>query len=240
MKRDKEELEEQLHFKDRIVAMLAHDLRNPLTALSLALETIEVGGEKITPKLMEQLLQHARNQTKIVNAMITDLLEAGRGSNTEFKLNLRRIELDKLCYSVINDLYFIDRLKAKEQDLVVDIPSGLPLVFADEERIRQVLTNLLSNAVKYTPVAGKIVFTVLDRTSQKTEVSITDTGPGIPPELRDRIFEERYRIERDDNEDGYGIGLSLCRRIVRAHYGQIWVEDAGKQGSCFRFTLPVY
>jgi two-component system clock-associated histidine kinase SasA len=240
MKRDKEELEEQLHFKDRIVAMLAHDLRNPLTALSLALETIEVGGEKITPKLMEQLLHHARNQTKIVNAMITDLLEAGRGSNTEFKLNLRRIELDKLCYSVINDLYFIDRLKAKEQDLVVDIPSGLPLVFADEERIRQVLTNLLSNAVKYTPVAGKIVFTVLDRTSQKTEVSITDTGPGIPPELRDRIFEERYRIERDDNEDGYGIGLSLCRRIVRAHYGQIWVEDAGKQGSCFRFTLPVY
>lgn len=240
VKRDKEDLEEQLYFKDRIIAMLAHDLRNPLTALSLALETIEVGGEKITPKLMGQLLQHARNQTKIVNTMITDLLEAGRGGHAEFQLELRRIKLDGLCDSVVNDLYFINRLKAKEQTLVTDIPSGLPSVFADEERIRQVLTNLLGNAVKYTPVGGKIIFAVLDRTSQKTEISITDTGPGIPPELRDRIFEDRYRIERDDSEDGYGIGLSLCKRIIRAHYGQIWVEDAGKQGSCFRFTLPVY
>lgn len=240
LKRDKEELEEQLHFKDRIIAMLAHDLRNPLTALSLAMETIEVGGEKITPKLLEQLLHHARNQTKIVNSMITDLLEAGCGSSAEFKLELRRIDLAELCHSVVTDLYFLNRIKAKEQELVVDIPSGLPLVFADEERIRQVLTNLLGNAVKYTPVGGKLVFAVLDRTSQKTEVSITDTGPGIPVELRDRIFEERYRIARDGNEDGYGIGLSLCKRIIRAHYGQIWVEDAGKQGSCFRFTLPVY
>jgi two-component system clock-associated histidine kinase SasA len=116
----------------------------------------------------------------------------------------------------------------------------LPLVFADEERIRQVLMNLLGNAIKYTPVGGKITFAALYRTTQKTEISITDTGPGIPSDLRDRIFEDEYRIERDDSQEGYGIGLSLCKRIIRAHYGQIWVDDAGKQGSCFRFTLPVY
>jgi two-component system clock-associated histidine kinase SasA len=240
LKRDKQDLEEQLYFKDRILAMLAHDLRNPLTALSLALETIEVGGQKVTPKLMMQLLQHARNQTKIVNSMVTDLLEAGRGSNAEFKLELRRIKLDTLCHSVIGDLYLTNSLKAKEQTLIADIPNDLPLVFADEERVRQVLTNLLGNAVKYTPAGGTITFAALYRTTQKTEISITDTGPGIPADLRDRIFEDQYRIDRDDNQEGYGIGLSLCKRIIRAHYGQIWVDDAGKQGSCFRFTLPVY
>jgi two-component system clock-associated histidine kinase SasA len=81
----------------------------------------------------------------------------------------------------------------------------------------------------------------MHRTAQKIEVSITDNGPGIPAEMRDRVFEERYRLERDDEADGYGIGLSLCRRIITAHYGRIWVDDAiGKKGSCFRFTLPVY
>ncbi len=240
LKRDKEDLEQQLHFKDRIIAMLAHDLRNPLTALSLALETVEVGGDKVTPELTMQLLKHARNQTKIVNSMVTDLLEAARGSSAEFKLELRRIQLDSLCQSVVSDLYLLNRLKAKEQTLFTDIPNDLPLVFADEERIRQVLMNLLGNAIKYTPVGGKITFAALYRTTQKTEISIADTGPGIPSDLRDRIFEDEYRIERDDSQEGYGIGLSLCKRIIRAHYGQIWVDDAGKQGSCFRFTLPVY
>ncbi len=240
LKRDKEDLAQQVHFKDRIISMLAHDLRNPLTALSLALETVEVGGDKVSHELMLKLLKHARNQTKIVNSMVTDLLEAAHGSSAEFKLDLRRIRLDTLCQSVVSDLYLLNRFKAKEQTFVTDIPNDLPLVFADEERVRQVLTNLLGNAIKYTPAGGKIAFSALYRTTQKTEISITDTGPGIPSDLRDRIFEDEYRIERDDSQEGYGIGLSLCKRIIRAHYGQIWVDDAGKQGSCFRFTLPVY
>ncbi|CAN1212075.1 hypothetical protein TUMEXPCC7403_17850 [Tumidithrix helvetica PCC 7403] len=100
--------------------------------------------------------------------------------------------------------------------------------------------NLLGNAIKYTPSGGKIELNVLHRTAQKIEVSIVDNGPGIPTEKRDRVFDDRYRLERDDQADGYGIGLSLCRRIIRAHYGQIWVDDAGIQGSSFHFTLPVY
>lgn len=127
------------------------------------------------------------------------------------------------------------------QKLVKDIPTDLPPVYVDQEKIRQVLINLLGNATKYTPEGGKIELTVMHRTAQKIEVSITDNGPGIPAEMRDRVFEERYRLERDGEADGYGIGLSLCRRIITAHYGHIWVDDAiGKKGSCFRFTLPVY
>ncbi len=81
---------------------------------------------------------------------------------------------------------------------------------------------------------------ILHRTTQKIQVSICDSGPGIPEENRDRIFQDRFRLERDESHDGYGIGLSLCKRIIRAHYGQIWVDSSLNQGSCFHFTLPVF
>ncbi|MEE3716904.1 histidine kinase [Tumidithrix elongata RA019] len=237
---DKSDLEEQLRFKDRVIAMLAHDLRNPLTAVSLALETIEISGDKLDPKMTKHLFKHARSQIKVADAMITDILEAGRSSSSEFQIQRQKLRLDQLCTSVSNDFYLINSLEAKQQTFITDIPNDLPLVYADEERIRQVLMNLLGNAIKYTPSGGKIELNVLHRTAQKIEVSVVDNGPGIPTEKRDRVFDDRYRLERDDQADGYGIGLSLCRRIIRAHYGQIWVDDAGIQGSSFHFTLPVY
>jgi len=238
---EKSEIEEQIRFKDRVLAMLAHDLRNPLTAILLAIDTIEKSADKIDPQIAARLLKHARAKAKEADSMITDILEAGRGANAQFRTQRQKIQFDQLCHSVISDFYLNKCLESKHQKLIRDIPTDLPAVYIDQEKIRQVLINLLSNATKYTPEGGKIEVTVMHRTSQKIEVSITDNGPGIPAELRDRIFDERYRLERDHQADGYGIGLSLCRRIITAHYGHIWVDDAiGKEGSCFRFTLPIY
>ncbi|OIP77698.1 MAG: histidine kinase [Oscillatoriales cyanobacterium CG2_30_44_21] len=238
---EKAEIEEQIRFKDRVLGMLAHDLRNPLTAILLAIDTIEKNADKIDPQMAARLLKHARTKAKDADSMITDILEAGRGANAQFRTQRQKIQFDQLCHSVMSDFYLSKCLENKYQKLVRDIPTDLPPVYVDQEKIRQVLINLLGNATKYTPEGGKIEMTVMHRTAQKIEVSITDNGPGIPAELRDRIFEERYRLERDDEADGYGIGLSLCRRIITAHYGHIWVDDAiGKKGSCFRFTLPVY
>lgn len=240
LNQEKADLKEQLRFKDRIIAVLAHDLRNPLTAVSLALETIEKSRERLSPEMIVQLLKHARNQTKIADSMIRDILEAAKGTVAEFQIEPRKMQLAKICEQVTNDFYLSSRLKEKQQSLLKDIPNDLPLVYADEERIRQVLINLLENAIKYTPVEGKIEIAILHRTAQKVEITITDNGSGIPEHLRDRIFEERFRLERDDSKEGYGIGLALCQRIIRAHYGQIWVDMVGKQGSCFHVTLPVY
>jgi two-component system clock-associated histidine kinase SasA len=241
LSQEKAEIEEQIRFKDRVLGMLAHDLRNPLTAILLAIDTIEKSGDKIDPQMVSRLLKHARNKARDADSMITDILEAGRGANAQFRTQRQKIQLDQLCHSVVSDFYFHKCLEGKMQKLVKDIPTDLPPVYIDQEKIRQVLINLLGNATKYTPEGGKIELTVMHRTAQKIEVSITDNGPGIPAEMRDRVFEERYRLERDDEADGYGIGLSLCRRIITAHYGRIWVDDAiGKKGSCFRFTLPVY
>jgi two-component system, OmpR family, clock-associated histidine kinase SasA len=102
------------------------------------------------------------------------------------------------------------------------------------------MINLLDNAIKYTPEGGKITISGLHRTTQKVQFSISDSGLGIPEAKRDRIFENHYRLERDESKDGYGIGLCLCQRIIRAHYGQIWVEESSSGGAWFHFTLPVY
>lgn len=246
LQREKEDLEHQLKFKDQIISMLAHDLRNPLTAASLALETLELGyrakeqGEDsgcLTPALTSQLLKHARSQTKAIDRMITDILQAAKGNQSELQLKPEKLNLGILCQSVLTDLN--DLFEAKSQHWEQDIPSDLPFVWADSERVRQVLVNLLDNASKYTPVGGTIQISILHRTTQKVQVSICDTGPGIPEENRDSIFEERFRLQRDVQQDGYGIGLALCQRIIRAHYGQIWVDSSAHQGSCFHFTLPV-
>ncbi len=246
LKQEKEELQEQLDFKDRLISMLAHDLRNPLTAVSIALETLEMGNElreiyrvsRLKPETITQLIKHARTQTKAIDRMITDLLQAARGSGGRLQLQPQKIDLGALCLAVLDNLK--GQFQAKSHDVITDIPSDLPVIYADMERVRQVLINLFDNAIKYTPANGKIKLAILHRTAQKVQVSVCDTGPGIPSENQERIFDDAFRLERDVDQDGYGIGLAVCQRIVRAHYGQIWVNSELGRGSCFYFTLPVY
>ncbi|WP_251960188.1 histidine kinase [Nostoc commune] len=245
LKQEKDNLQEQLQFKDRVIGMLAHDLRNPLTAAAIAIETLqsnynlETGQfQRLKASMTAHLLKQARNQTKIIERMIADLLQVGRGKDTEFRIIPQKVKIGKLCLDVVEEL--CDRYTAKSQNVETDIPNDLPYVYADPERIRQVVVNLLDNAIKYTPEGGKISVAGLHRTTQKVQFTIGDTGPGIPLENRDRIFENHFRLQRDEGKEGYGIGLCLCQRIILAHYGQIWVDSAPNNGAWFHFTLPVY
>lgn len=245
LKKEKEELQQQLQFKDRIIAMLAHDLRNPLTASLIALETLENNynletgfSAKLTPALILRLIKQARMQSLNIERLITDILQAAQGSSAELSILPKKLDLAILCQDVIDCLKH--RFEMKYQELKTDIPNDLPFVYADPERVRQVLVNLLDNANKYTHEGGKIELSILHRTTQKVQVNVGDNGLGVPAEDREAIFEEHYRLKRDRDKEGYGIGLSLCRRIIRAHYGRIWVDSAAKGGSCFSFTLPVY
>jgi two-component system clock-associated histidine kinase SasA len=170
--------------------------------------------------------------------MIADLLQAGRGHDTELPIIPEKLHLGELCFQVLEE--FSDRYTSKSQKILTDIPQDLPYVYADPERIRQVLVNLLDNAIKYTPVGGIISVAALHRTTQKVEFSVGDSGPGIPEENRDHIFENLFRLQRDQNTEGYGIGLCLCQRIIRTHYGQIWVDSSPQGGAWFHFILPVY
>ena len=242
LKQEKEELLEQLKFKDQILAMLAHDLRSPLTAASIAVETLELAyhqpDTERSLQLREQLHQQARKQFRIMNRLITDILQASKSMAAQFTLQQSKFYLQSLCQEILSQ--FTDTFQEKTLILQSDIPQDLPPVYADEELIRQVIINLLENGIKYTPAGGAITLSVLHRTTQKVQVSISDTGPGIPEEKQEHIFEGHVRLKRDEGKEGYGIGLSVCRKIIRAHYGQIWVDSVPDHGSSFHFTLPVY
>ena len=245
LKQEKDKLQQQLQFKDRIIGILAHDLRNPLTAVAIAIETLQsnfnpdTGGfQRLKPALALHLFKQARTQTRIIDRMIADLLQAGRGHDTELPIIPEKLHLGEFCFQVLDE--FSDRYTSKSQKILTDIPQDLPYVYADPERIRQVLVNLLDNAIKYTPVGGIISVAALHRTTQKVEFSVGDSGPGIPEENRDHIFENLFRLQRDQNTEGYGIGLCLCQRIIRTHYGQIWVDSSPQGGAWFHFILPVY
>jgi two-component system clock-associated histidine kinase SasA len=244
LKQEIEELKKQLQFKDQILAMLAHELRSPLTVASIALETIELAkneqNSQSTAELQDQLYQQAKKQFVIMNKMITDLLETSKTMSSQLSISPEQLPLSALSEEILTNLQ--TKFKDKNQQLIQDIPQDLPLVYADGELIRQVIVNLLENAIKYTPARGQITLSIIHRTTQKVQVSVYDTGPGIPEEKRERIFDGHFRLKRDEATEGYGLGLALCRKIVNAHYGQIWVENNQHQGqgSCFHFTLPVY
>ncbi|MCX5961899.1 MAG: histidine kinase [Cyanobacteria bacterium] len=246
LQQERDDLAAQLRFRDQIIAMLAHDIRNPLTAASIAVETLEIANRPstddsdryVTPALRTKLLHQARTQLRNMNMMITDILEATRGHHAGIEIKPIALDLACVCAEVVQAL--ASKMAEKDQHLTTDIPSDLPLVYGDPDRIKQVISNLLDNAIKYSPSSGTIDLSILHRTAQKIQVSISDNGPGIPDVSRNHIFEEHYRLKRDEAQQGYGIGLSVCQQIVRAHYGQIWVDSVPDQGSCFNFTLPAY
>jgi two-component system, OmpR family, clock-associated histidine kinase SasA len=244
LRQEKAELEAQLRFKDKILAMLAHDLRTPLTAASMAVETIELSEKndglsvKKLLALKRKLFRQARNQFNIMDNMIGELLQNSQNNHAKLAVKPKPLNFCSLCQDIASQ--FDAKLGQKSMNFIMDLPQDLPLIYADAELIRQLISNLLDNAIKYTPEKGSISLSVLHRTNQKVQVSICDTGPGIPPAKREQIFEDSFRLQRDRAEKGYGLGLATCHQIVSAHYGQIWVDSSPESGSCFRFTLLVY
>ena len=121
-----------------------------------------------------------------------------------------------------------------------DIPTDLPPVSADRERVHQVLFNLLDNAFRFTPPGGRVTVTAV-RENGACEVMVEDTGPGIPPEHLPLVFERFYRVDpsRSRNDGGTGIGLAIARSVVEGHGGRIWADSEPGKGSTFSFLVPL-
>ena len=162
LKQEKEELAAQLRFKDQILAMLAHDLRTPLTAASMAVETIELSeqNDRLEARqlkvLKQRLFRQAKNQFGIMNNMISGLLQNSQSANAKLAVRPRALDLQVLFPEVISQ--FDARLKQKLMNFQQDIPQDIPQVYADEELIRQLVGNLLDNAIKYTPKQEKFLY----------------------------------------------------------------------------------
>ena len=233
LRQENETLIDRIHAQERLLRMVAHELRTPLTAAALALQSQRLGQIDM-PRFQDVITRRLEE----MEALSKDLLEVGT-TRWETLFNPQRLDLASVSAEVILEL---EKLwLGRNVEIRTDIPSDLPKVFADQRRMRQVLLNLLENALKYTGNGGHITLTMLHRTSQRVEVSVCDSGPGIPTEEQQRIFLDRVRLpQTSDRTTGFGVGLSVCRRIVEVHGGRIWVVSKPGEGACFTFTVPIW
>ena len=233
LRQENETLIERLRVQERLLRMVAHELRTPLTASKLALQSLNLG--QIDQSRFRDVLGRRLDD---IEQLSKDLLEVGT-TRWEALFNPQRLALGPVAAEAILEL---EKLwVGRGLELITDIPTDLPDVFGDQRRMRQVLLNLLENAFKYTPDGGRVSLTILHRTSQWLQVSICDSGPGIPRDEQERIFLERVRLpQTSSTTSGFGVGLSVCRRITEVHGGRIWVVSEPGEGACFHFTVPVW
>ncbi|GDX73221.1 adaptive-response sensory-kinase SasA [Cyanobium sp.] len=233
LRQENETLIERLRVQERLLRMVAHELRTPLTASKLALQSLNLG--QIDQLRFRDVLGRRLDD---IEQLSKDLLEVGT-TRWEALFNPQRLALGPVAAEAILEL---EKLwVGRGLELITDIPTDLPDVFADQRRMRQVLLNLLENAFKYSPDGGRVSLTILHRTSQWLQVSICDSGPGIPRDEQERIFLERVRLpQTSSTTSGFGVGLSVCRRITEVHGGRIWVVSEPGEGACFHFTVPVW
>ncbi len=233
------ELAEADRRKDQYLAMLAHELRNPLGAVSNALSLLELSppGGGSFQRALEIARRHVHQQTR----MVDDLLDVSRLTRGTFELHPERLDLTALCRQVIEDQQ--PAFTAAQVVLFASVPDTPCWVMGDPVRLTQVLVNLLDNARKFTPV-GKTVRVELrnDPGSSRGVLTITDTGVGIDPQLLPHVFEPFRQAEQSlaRTRGGLGLGLALVKGIVDLHRGQVQVESRGSGwGTTFTVSLPL-
>lgn len=226
--------------REMITETLVHDLRSPMSAVMGALDVME---EVYPPDASEdeistQAIRVARRGAKRVLGMVESLLEIARMQSGQMDLNLAAIRLRPMIVQLLVDF----TTTANEFGVILrnDVPLELPTVRADQGKITRVLTNLMDNALKFTPAGGQILVTAEVLTGDEIKIQVLDSGPGVPEEYRDKIFERFTQVPGlPGRRRGSGLGLTFCRLAVEAHGGRIWVEPRDSGGSVFAFTLPI-
>ncbi len=231
-----------MEFKNQFLSHVSHELRTPLTCIHQYV-TILLDG--LAGPLAPEQNDHLKTVLKSVNqlhAMIRDLLEATRAETGKIRVEPRCISIGELVKQAVTMMRPI--AGEKQVGLEIGVDSRVPLVHADPDRILEVLINLIDNAIKFTSPEGSVIVKacVVEADEDAVYVSVTDTGRGISPDAKALIFERLYQDPDsvDNNRSGLGLGLFICRELVRLHGGKIWVASEPGQGSTFTFTLPVY
>ena len=233
---------QRLEFKNQFLSHVSHELRTPLTCIHQYVTLILDG---LAGPVVPDQADHLKTVLKSVNqlhAMIRDLLEATRAESGKMRVEPRCVALGELLHQAVAMLR--PTAEEKKIGLEIGLDQRLPLVLADPDRVLEVLINLVDNAIKFTPPEGSVMIraNMVEAEPGSVYISVSDTGRGIGPEAKALIFERLYQDPDsvDNNRSGLGLGLFICREIVRLHQGRIWVSSEPGQGSTFTFTLPVY
>src|SRR6185312_11329085 len=225
-----QQIQENIQKKDEFIGIASHELKTPLTTIKGYIEMLNMMEQDPTKK---QFVQKAMKNVNKLERLIKDLLDVSKIQSGQLQLEMNDFNIQDLLDDTVNSVQLVSTHEIIREDNL-----GNEMIYGDRQRIEQVLLNLLSNAIKYSPGENRIVIES-EKTDKELLIKIRDFGIGVPKDEQLNIFERFYRTkETSIHISGFGLGLYICRDIIRRHYGKIWVETAEK-GSIFIFSLPL-
>jgi len=221
------------------IALAAHELRGPITVIRGYLDVIKNDiGANFSPDQRE-LFDRLQVSSERLAGYVNNILNVSRYDRKQFQIHLHEENLVEILKSLVPDLAL--RARTQHRGLRFNVPQGLPTIAADRSSLGEVVTNLIDNAIKYSHEGGGVEITAGVKNNQWVEVTVQDHGIGIPGSVIGELFSKFYRSHRSrQTVGGTGLGLYICKAIVDAHGGSIWVHSTEGQGSTFGFTVPIY
>lgn len=222
--------------KDEFLSMVSHEMRTPLTVIVGALHTIMSKEELLSPEEKHLLIKDAVMEAEELSHLLANLLELSRVQSNRLLLTREPIKIDSLVCDIVEQL----KSRTSSHTFSLDLPKRLPVVYADSLRLEHIIKNLLENAMKYSPERSEIKVS-LRSDHGNLMVSVQDQGAGISKHEQEKLFMpfERLSYSSTNTVKGTGVGLLVCKRLVEAHDGRIWLDSEPGKGSTFRFTLPL-
>jgi PAS domain S-box-containing protein len=222
--------------KDEFVSTVSHELRTPLTSLRAALGLVHSGTLSARPEKTSQMLEIAIGNTDRLVTLVNDILDLERIQSGKAELHYTMCSVDDL----LRGAAAMREKDAKKVNIEFDVESGEMQVWADPDRIIQVVTNLISNAIKFSPEGGRVLLKAIRAGKDEAQIEVRDSGQGIPEDMLEQIFDRFQQVDASDSRamGGTGLGLAICRGIVLQHGGRIWATSRPGDGASFFFTLP--
>ena len=215
-----------------VVSTVSHELRSPLTSVKGYTSLLLNRWDRLKDEQKRMMLEQVHHDADRVTRLITELLDISRLETGRLVLRRQAVDLPDLTQQVLNKL----RLAYPDLDCTTEFPDGFPKVYADPDKLEQVLTNLIENAAKYASTQGMSVVAAVD--TSVVSLSVSDTGEGIPHSDLPKVFKKFFRRDLG-KPTGTGLGLWISRGLVEAHGGKLVAESTMGKGSTFRFTLPL-
>jgi len=220
--------------RSALLASISHDLRTPLAVLCGASSSLAERGERLSPAERQALAKSVYDQSRDMSELLNKVLEMTRLETGAIVLKRDWDSVGEIAGAVLERL----RERLADHRVVVELPHDLPLVRVDAVLIEQALANLLENAARHTP-SGTLVRLRAALSGGELVVSVEDFGPGLPDGDVERVFAKFHRGMAEGAGGGVGLGLAICRAIVRLHGGRAWAEQLPGGGTAFRFSLPI-
>jgi PAS domain S-box-containing protein len=222
--------------RNDLTSMIYHDLRSPLSNIISSLEMLPSTIPADCNPMLEPVLSITKRSTERMQRMISSLLDINRLESGQSITNPSLVQPKELLQEALKAVQ--PAADHKEQKLTLELNEQLPQIKADVDMIKRVLINLLDNASKFTPQEKEISFGAVVKTPEQIQFWVQDSGPGIPKEAREAIFDKFTSLTTPELPKGIGLGLAFCKLAVQAHGGKIWVESQEGKGSRFLFSLP--